>query len=145
MAHRLTSTATILTTGRPTSISTWEPGRRLIAVAASAYGINHLGRYGRGNCGQKGVGRACQFAASMPGPAGIIELLSLRWYNPVAHQWNLDFATPQVGVLGVPGVGEFKNGRVDFYDQEPINGRSVLVWFSTWDRLTCPPITGLFR
>jgi hypothetical protein len=32
----------------------------------------------------------------------------------------------------VPGVGEFKNGRVDFYDYEPINGRSVLVRFSMW-------------
>jgi hypothetical protein len=58
--------------------------------------------------------------------------MSLRWYNPVAHQWNLDFATPEIGVLGIPGVGEFKNGRVDFYDQEPINGKSVLVRFSIW-------------
>jgi hypothetical protein len=77
-------------------------------------------------------GRANLAEYNAEGPAGKVELLSLRWYDPIAHQWNLDFATPQVGVLGIPGVGEFKNGRVDFYDQEPINGRAVLVRFSIW-------------
>jgi hypothetical protein len=32
----------------------------------------------------------------------------------------------------IPGVGVFKNGRCDFYDYEPINGKSVLVRFSIW-------------
>jgi hypothetical protein len=59
-------------------------------------------------------------------------LLSLRWFNPVAHEWNIDFATPQAGTLGVPGVGTFKNGRADFYDYEPIGGRTVNVRFSIW-------------
>ena len=66
------------------------------------------------------------------GPAGHLELLSLRWYNPIAHQWFLDFATPNVGTLGIPGRGEFKNGRGDFYDQETINGKAILVRFSIW-------------
>lgn len=66
------------------------------------------------------------------GPAGHVELLSLRWFNPTTHEWNLDFATPNVGTLGVPGVGVFKDGRGDFYDYEEINGRSVLVRFSIW-------------
>lgn len=62
-----------------------------------------------------------------------VELMALRWFNPATHEWNIDFATPNVGTLGaVPGVGEFKNGRVDFYNYEPINGRSVLVRFSMW-------------
>jgi hypothetical protein len=33
-------------------------------------------------------------------------------------------------VLGIPCVGEFKNGRGDFYDQESINGKTILVRFS---------------
>jgi len=66
------------------------------------------------------------------GPAGHVELLSLRWFNPTTHEWNLDFATPNVGTLGIPGVGGFKDGRGDFYDYEEINGRSVLVRFSIW-------------
>ena len=78
-------------------------------------------------------GRAnlAEYKASGP-VAGQIELLSLRWYNPSAHQWNLDFATPGVGTLGIPCIGEFKNGRAVCYDYEPINGKSVLVRFSIW-------------
>jgi hypothetical protein len=67
------------------------------------------------------------------GPTGVVELLALRVYNPNSHQWSINFATPNVGALGaVPGVGEFRDGRVDFYDQETINGRAVLVRFSIW-------------
>jgi hypothetical protein len=66
------------------------------------------------------------------GPNGRVELLSLRTYDPVAHQWNVNFATPGVGQLGVPAVGEFRNGRGDFYDQELFNGRMILVRFSVW-------------
>jgi hypothetical protein len=66
------------------------------------------------------------------GSAGPVQLLSLRWFNPATQEWNLDFATPSVGTLGIPGVGQFRNGRGDFYDYEAINGRSVLVRFSIW-------------
>lgn len=77
-------------------------------------------------------GRANLAEYDADGIGGQISLLSLRWFNPVTHEWNLDFATPQVGTLGVPGVGTFKNGRADFYDYESIRGRSVLVRFSIW-------------
>jgi hypothetical protein len=77
-------------------------------------------------------GRANLAEFKADGPAGHLELLSLRWYNSVAHQWYLDFATPNVGTLGVPGIGEFRNGRGDFYDQEPYDGKSILVRFSIW-------------
>jgi hypothetical protein len=77
-------------------------------------------------------GRANLAEFKADGPAGHLELLSLRTYNPTTRQWSLNFATPKVGTLGIPGVGEFKDGRGDFYDLEPINGRSVLVRFSIW-------------
>jgi hypothetical protein len=77
-------------------------------------------------------GRANLAEYEADGPAGHIQLLSLRWFNPVAHEWDIDFATPNVGSLGIPGIGEFKNGRGDFYDQEEINGKFVLVRFSIW-------------
>src|SRR4051794_38448061 len=63
----------------------------------------------------------------------LVELISLRIYNPAAHQWSLAFATPGAGTLGVPSVGEFANGRGEFYDQEEINGKFVLVRFSIWN------------
>jgi hypothetical protein len=78
------------------------------------------------------AGRANLAEYKADGPAGPVELLALRWFNPNTHEWNLDFATPTGGMLGIPGVGQFKNGRCDFYDQEQINGRYVWVRFSIW-------------
>jgi hypothetical protein len=78
-------------------------------------------------------GRANLAEYKAEGSAGAIELLALRLYNPTTKQWSINFAHPGNGMLGdVPGIGEFKNGRVDFYDQEPINGKTVLVRFSMW-------------
>ncbi len=78
-------------------------------------------------------GRANLAEYKADGPAaGHVELLALRWFNPTTREWNIDFATPNVGTLGIPGVGTFKNGRGDFYDFELIDGRSVLVRFSIW-------------
>jgi len=72
-------------------------------------------------------GRANLVELEVDGPSGHIEGLSLRLYDPVAHQWSLNFANAKVGSLGVPTVGEFKNGRGEFYDREPVGGRMVLV------------------
>ena len=58
-----------------------------------------------------------------------IEALNLRLYNPETHKWSLNFASSKGGTLGTPTVGEFKNGRGEFFDQEDFNGRSVLVRF----------------
>ena len=63
------------------------------------------------------------------GPAGHFEGLSLRLYNPASRQWNLNFANRRTGSLGVPTIGEFKDGRGEFYDQEDGGGRTVLVKF----------------
>jgi hypothetical protein len=56
----------------------------------------------------------------------------LRLYNPESKQWNLTFAHSDVGVLNTPPlIGEFKDGRGVFYDQEPsYQGRAILVRFT---------------
>ncbi len=77
-------------------------------------------------------GRANLAEYKADGASSHIELLSLRYYNPNAKQWGLVFATPNVGTLSVPCIGEFKNGRGDFYDQEEFNGKYILVRFSIW-------------
>ena len=69
------------------------------------------------------------------GPAGHVEGLNLRPYNPQSHQWSLNFANSRVGTMSVPTVGEFKNGRGEFYDQETINGRANLVR-NVWSNIT---------
>src|SRR5258708_1019398 len=77
-------------------------------------------------------GRANLAEYKADGPSGQVELLSLRYYNPDARQWNLVFASPGAGTLSVPCIGEFRNGRGDFYDQEEFNGKYILVRFSIW-------------
>ena len=63
------------------------------------------------------------------GPAGDIAALSLRLYNPQSRQWSLNFANSKSGALSQPTIGEFKNGRGEFFDQESFNGRAILVRF----------------
>jgi hypothetical protein len=72
-------------------------------------------------------GRANMVELEVDGPGGHVEALSLRLYNPQSHQWSLNFANVNGGTLSVPTVGEFKNGRGEFYDQEEFNGRTILV------------------
>ena len=74
-------------------------------------------------------GRANLLELEVSGPAGHIEALSLRLYDPVARQWSINFSNSSVGTLGQPTIGEFRNGRGEFYDQESFNGRAILVRF----------------
>lgn len=67
------------------------------------------------------------------GPSGHLEIFTLRLYNPQAHQWSINFTNPATGTMGIPSVGEFKNGRGEFYDQETYNGRAILLRFSISD------------
>jgi hypothetical protein len=78
-------------------------------------------------------GRANLAELNVDGPAGPSQSLGLRTYNPATGEWYLNFANAKVGTLGIPGVGTFKNGRIDFYDQESINDRFVWVRFSIWN------------
>jgi len=72
-------------------------------------------------------GRANLVELELQGSAGHIEGMGLRLYNPLSHQWTLNFANSRVGMLGQPTVGEFRNGRGEFFDEEPLNGRMILV------------------
>jgi hypothetical protein len=63
------------------------------------------------------------------GPSGRIQALSLRLYRPQARQWSLHFSNSRAGTLSPPTVGEFRNGRGEFYSQESLDGRVILVRF----------------
>ena len=67
-------------------------------------------------------GKANLVELEADGPAGHFEGLNLRLYNPDAQQWSLNFASSAGGAFGAPTIGEF-------YDQETLNGRSILVRF----------------
>jgi hypothetical protein len=73
-------------------------------------------------------GRAQLEEVEADGPAGHFEDLGLFLYNPEARQWSLNFANSKGGVLGTPPtIGEFKDGRGEFFDQETFHGRAILV------------------
>jgi hypothetical protein len=68
--------------------------------------------------------------------SGRVEGMTLRLYDPKAHQWSLYWANGRTGQLSLPAtVGEFKDGVGEFYDQEAINGRQVFVRFR-WSQIT---------
>jgi hypothetical protein len=72
-------------------------------------------------------GRANLEEIELDGPAGHLEGLTLRLYNPQSRQWHLSWANRNDGVLGKAMVGEFKNGQGVFYNQETFKGRAILV------------------
>ncbi len=80
-------------------------------------------------------GRANLAELEADGPGSHLEVLSLRLYNPQSRQWSLNSANSRGGTLSVPTVGEFKNGRGEFFDQEEINGRVILVR-NVWSNIT---------
>jgi hypothetical protein len=69
------------------------------------------------------------------GPAGRIQGMTLRLYDPRSRQWSLYWANAANGRLDVPMVGSFENGRGEFYDQELFEGRSIFVRF-IWSDIT---------
>ncbi len=73
-------------------------------------------------------GRASIFELQVDGPAGHIEGVGLRLYNPQAHQWSLNWANGKDAVMTSPMIGAFKNGRGifarnGFYDITPDSSR----------------------
>ena len=74
-------------------------------------------------------GRANLVELKVNGPAGRIEGLSLRLYNPESRKWRLNFANISDGQLTIPSIGEFKDGRGEFYNKDTYNGRAILVRF----------------
>jgi hypothetical protein len=76
-------------------------------------------------------GRANLVELEAEGPAGHIEALSLRLYNPQSRQWSLNFSNSRTGTLSPPSIGEFTadGRRGAFHSQETLDGRAILVRF----------------
>jgi hypothetical protein len=74
-------------------------------------------------------GRANLVELKVSGPGGQIEGLSLRLYNPQSQKWSLNFANIKDGLLTTPSIGEFKDGRGEFYNDDTYNAKAILVRF----------------
>jgi hypothetical protein len=72
-------------------------------------------------------GRANLAELEADGPAGHLELLSLRLYDPDSSRWRLYYAGSAGGELSVPAVGRFAHGRGEFFDRETLAGRPITV------------------
>jgi hypothetical protein len=117
----------------------WQLGRWALATSRLEHPLHEGGKWialkGTVDVSKIWGGRANLAEIQLDGPSGHLEFLSLRLYNPRAHQWSLNFASSGDATLGTPMVGEFKNGRGDFYDQEVVGDRSLFVRF-VFDGLT---------
>lgn len=74
-------------------------------------------------------GRANLVELSVDGPAGRIEGLSLRLYEPGARRWTLNFANIADGLLTQPMSGAFRHGRGEFFGDDSFKGRPIKVRF----------------
>jgi len=74
---------------------------------------------GKANVGELDVG----------GPAGRIQGLTLRLYDPSTRRWTVRFANSRDGELTPGLVGGFSEGRGEFHDQETLDGRPICVRF----------------
>jgi len=72
-------------------------------------------------------GKASLFELEASGPAGHLEGVGLRLYDPTARQWNLNWTNSRIGKLDAPMVGEFRDRRGEFYGPDTLNGRTILV------------------
>ena len=74
-------------------------------------------------------GRANLVELVADGPAGHLELLSLRLHDPTTRQWSLHVASSRGGGISPPTVGGFEDGRGEFLGREVFDGREIVVRF----------------
>jgi hypothetical protein len=74
-------------------------------------------------------GRANLGELEVSNPTMHLEGLSLRVYSPESHQWSIYWANSNDRRLGPAMIGQFRNGRGEFYDQELFQGSAIFVRF----------------
>ena len=68
-------------------------------------------------------------------PSGPVRGATLRLYAPDARQWRIYWASERTGVVDLPMIGGFRNGRGEFFAQELHEGRAVYSRFM-WSEIT---------
>jgi hypothetical protein len=117
----------------------WQLGRWTLSTSRLEHPLTEGGKWislsGTVSVEKIWGGRANLAEIHLDGTSSHLEFLSVRLFNPRAHQWSLNFASSGDASLSTPMVGEFKKGRGEFYDQEVVGDRSMFVRF-VFDGLT---------
>ena len=75
-------------------------------------------------------GRATIEEVELDTPGGHLEGLTVRLYSAQTHQWSIYWANSKNGAMDTsPQVGQFKNGRGEFYGTDTLNGKLIYVRF----------------
>ncbi len=74
-------------------------------------------------------GKASLVELVADGPAGHLELLSLRLYDPSTKQWSFHVASSRGGGISPPVVGGFAGGRGELFGRETIDGKEIQIRF----------------
>jgi hypothetical protein len=75
-------------------------------------------------------GRANIEEVELNSPTGRIEGMTVRLYNPKTQQWSIYWADSRNGSMDTSAqVGQFKDGRGEFYGQDTLNGKPIYVRF----------------
>jgi hypothetical protein len=106
--------------------------RRLHALTGSQAWVESDGT---GTCFKIWDGRAQLDTIEVETSTGHIEGLTLRTYDPQSHQWRLYWANSKNGIIDPPQVGAFKDGRGEFFAQDTIDGKTILVRYE-WTGMT---------
>jgi hypothetical protein len=68
-------------------------------------------------------------------PTGLVHAITFRLFNPESREWSIYWSTDQTGILDVPVIGGFQDGRDEFYSQEVFQGRHIYSRF-LWSKIT---------
>ena len=66
---------------------------------------------------------------------GLVHAIALRLFNPASKEWSIYWSTDQTGILDIPVIGRFQDGRGEFYSQEIFEGRHIYSRF-IWSKIT---------
>ncbi len=73
-------------------------------------------------------GKAILEEIEADGPGGHWQAANLFLYDPVAHQWSQNYADSATGRMdAVSEIGGYRNGNLEFYWQDSIGGRAMLL------------------
>jgi hypothetical protein len=89
---------------------------------------------GNGGCTPLWHGRAQLDTLNVEGSTAHVEGLTLRLFNPKTQEWRLYWANSRDGLIVAPQIGQFKAGHGEFYAQDTLDDKSILVKFD-WSAL----------